>query len=121
MLNKASWLILGVLVVVFGLAVPAQAQQEVRVPSDPGARYWVLDVAKVDGDLATITTKRQGKSGTSFARRLVDCHRYVFKYIGDADTLEEMNQQNLQSDWGALVNGSISDYFSRYACNATGQ
>ena len=93
------------------------AGAQIDVPSDPRASYFLLDLSrKSPANLVTITTKRIGPSGISFARRLVNCRNMTFRYTGDADTLEELRRQNLKGPMGPLVDGSISDVISRYAC-----
>jgi hypothetical protein len=93
------------------------AATPLSVPSDPKAQYTVIAVDRVPNNGAVyITTKRVGKSGTSYARRLVNCSKQTFRYVGDADTLKDMKLQDLKGDMGALVNGSISWYASQYAC-----
>jgi len=87
------------------------------VPSDPAANYFVLSIEKaVNKNEVYITTKRTGVSGTSFAKRLVNCQNQTYRYVGDADTLEEIQTQNLKSEMGGLIDGSISWYVSQYAC-----
>ncbi len=98
------------------LSLPMEPRP-LSVPSDPGATYWVLSVEKAsNNDEVYITTQRKGKSGVSFAKRLVNCNYQTFRYVGDADTFEELQRQNLKGKMGALVQGSISWYASQYAC-----
>lgn len=93
------------------------AATPLSVPSDPSARYTVLAVDRAPvKDEVYITTQREGKSGTSFARRLVNCSKQTFRYTGDADTIQEMKSQNLPGNMGRLTNGSISWYVSQHAC-----
>jgi hypothetical protein len=65
------------------------AAQPIPVPSDPRARYEAVSVDKRRDGLVEIITRRQGPSGTSFARREVDCRQRLFRYIGEGDTLEQ--------------------------------
>ncbi len=105
------------------LSAPALAADLVRVhvPTDPNARYTVVEVRKLGAGKAEITTKRDGPSGTSYARRLVDCPSKRFRYLGEGDTLEEMESSRPSPNMALLVAGSISYHVSRYACRAVGQ
>ena len=97
--------------------VAAAASTKLSVPTDPNARYVVLAVEKAPNkEEVYITTQRDGKSGTSYAKRLVNCTQQTFRYVGDADTLTELKSQNLKGKMGELVEGSISWYASQYAC-----
>lgn len=91
-----------------------------NVPTDPKARYWVLEVDKAGTGQAHIVTKRVGPSGTSFARRRVDCQQGRFQYVGEGDTLAELENAHRPSPLIKLVEGSISYYVSRFACRAIG-
>ena len=101
---------------------PALAADPARihVPTDPKAEYTVVGLKNVGGGTAEITTRRDGPSGTSYAKRLVDCGRMRFKYLGEGDTLEELNRSKPSPNMGPLVTGSISYHLSTYACRAIG-
>jgi len=92
------------------------------VPADARAKYVVVGEVVVNTEgYATITTERQGPSGTSYTIREVDCSRMLARYTADADTLEEASSQNFDSKFGPLVAGSSTDTAARYACNIVGK
>lgn len=97
-------------------ALPAFSQDIVSVPSDARAKYKVLDLHKVRPGLVSITTQRDGPSGTSFAKREVDCRAKRFRYVGEGDTLEEMQRARPNGNFSKLVSGSISQVISSHAC-----
>ena len=87
------------------------------VPSDANARYAMLKVEPGEGGNIVATTRREGKSGTSFARREIDCGTPSFRYIGEGDTLEEAQQPAPNpGEMAPLVEGSISDVTVKVAC-----
>ena len=91
--------------------------KRIAVPSDPRAKYFLIDKTPVSKTgIVIITTSRQGPSGKSFARRRVNCYNNTFKYIGDGDTWEEMLASKPSPRMGKLVRGSISYYISNFAC-----
>jgi hypothetical protein len=102
---------------------PALAANPARidVPTDLKAKYTVVDVKRVGGGKAEITTRRDGPSGTSYAKRLVDCGSMRFKYLGEGDTMEELSRSKPSPNMGPLVTGSISYHVSMYACRTIGQ
>jgi hypothetical protein len=105
--------------IIFGLLCTTAVAFEpvvVDVPSDPKAKYTILDIQLNNGNKLSIVSKRNGHSRESFARRLVNCADNTFRYTGDADTLDELNSQNLSGSMGPLVDGSISDVISKFAC-----
>lgn len=91
--------------------------QAIAVPSDPRARYELVSKIRRDDGLVEITTRRQGPSGTSFARREVDCRRRLFRYLGEGDALKEARRlAPSPGRMSPLVDGSISDHIVRFAC-----
>ncbi|MGB4106633.1 MAG: hypothetical protein WBK55_02425 [Alphaproteobacteria bacterium] len=91
--------------------------ESILVPSDSKASYEALSVKKLDNNQVKIVTKRIGSSGESYSKRLVDCNSMTFKYLGDGDTLDEMEASKPSPNMSELVSGSISDVVSRYACS----
>ena len=97
----------------------------ISVPSDSSAKYVEIQ-NKRSGDLAILQTIRQGRSGTSFSTRLINCKTSSFKYLVDIDGKENMklfmdknniamqslNENNMKS----LTHGSISYYMYKHAC-----
>jgi hypothetical protein len=111
-------LVIGAQVILLAATCVAHSFEAVsiRVPSDPGAKYQILGLKRISGSIVEVTSQREGPSGTSFARREVDCVANKFRYTGDADSMEEMSTQNLGGPMGGLVSGSISDVISKFAC-----
>lgn len=94
----------------------AALAQAISVPSD-SAKYQLLELSiRVDGTVE-ITTKRQGKSGVSYSKRLVDCSNGTAKYLGDGDSLEKMKGSKEDAEMWPLVDGSISSHIAAYACS----
>lgn len=87
----------------------------VSVPTDSRASYVVLDKSR-NGDMATVTTKREGPSGTSYSKRLYDCKAWTVKYLGDGDTLEQMNSSAPDPNMAPIVDKSIAYYIGQNAC-----
>lgn len=88
------------------------------VPSDARARYFLLNVEPGSGGNIVATTRREGPSGITYARREIDCNAQTFRYIGEGDTLEQAKQPAPNpGDMGPLVDGSISDVSVKFACS----
>jgi hypothetical protein len=94
----------------------------VWVPSDPGASYAMVDLAHSGDGLIDVSTRRIGKSGTSFAKRRTNCRTWWFRYmVSDADTYAELiAARDSASDLGPLVEGSISTNVADQACREAG-
>lgn len=106
----------GLIVLALGSASVAAAEKPLAVPTDPRAKYTVVDIKMgADGNIE-IVTHRIGPSGESYSKRLVNCRINKFKYLGDGDTIAEMNASKPSPNMSPLVEGSISDYVVKYAC-----
>jgi len=64
--------------------------KKLHVPSDPNADYFLLEALPLGNNLSVVT-RRIGPSGESFSKREIDCKTTKFRYLGDGDTIEQMN------------------------------
>ncbi len=105
----------------FTITIIASAKAEkISVPSDPSASYTLLEFEVKQNMIAHITTQRDGRSGRSFSKREVDCGAYQFRYLGDGDTMAQMNASRPDPQLSPLVRGSISEVISSYVCRKAG-
>lgn len=105
------------------LAEGTKMSVPLAVPSDPRARYTLMEFEQVADRVILVTTMREGPSGASYSARVIDCGRMRFKYVAEGETLAEVtanretNRARVSTDGlGPLVRGSISDYLTRQAC-----
>jgi hypothetical protein len=98
--------------------VRAQTEGEViPVSSDARATYHLLDWSQLPNGNREALTSREGPSGTSFARREIDCDRMMFRYLGEGDTRAEAEADAPNpGNMAELVPGSISTEVSEYVC-----
>ena len=85
------------------------------IPTDSKAKYTIIDKT-LNGSMATITTMREGPSGTSYSQRLYDCTSWTVKYLGDGDTLEQMKTSKPDEGMSPIVDNSIAYYIGQQAC-----
>lgn len=85
------------------------------IPTDSKAKYTIID-KNLNGSMATITTMREGPSGTSYSQRLYDCTSWTVKYLGDGDTLEQMKASKPDEGMSPIVDNSIAYYIGQKAC-----
>lgn len=94
----------------------AQTGTPISVPSDPKARYWMVEGKRTSPTTVEVMTRREGPSGTSYALRQVDCANSRFRYLGEGDTLAEAKVRKTSDPMGPLTPQSISTYVSNFAC-----
>ena len=89
----------------------------IPVESDPRATYQLLSWSEMPNGHREALTRRNGSSGTSYARREIDCAGKRFRYLGEGDTRQEAEakMQN-PGEMGELVPGSISSEVSEFVC-----
>jgi len=109
-------LIFGVLAIVSVTAAASNPPYKLHVPSDPNATFTVLEIGS-KGNLATIMTKREGKSGTTYSQRAYDCSARKVMYLGSGETLGEMRSSKPDDHLSPIVDSSIADYVGNEACN----
>lgn len=85
------------------------------ITTDLKAKYTIID-KNLNGSMATITTMREGPSGTSYSQRLYDCTSWTVKYLGDGDTLEQMKASKPDEGMSPIVDNSIAYYIGQQAC-----
>ena len=88
----------------------------VNVPSDPGVNYAIV-VKDYGRGTKSVVTKRDGKSGTSYSIREVNCNSETSRYMGEGDTLEEaISNLDDTKSMSLVTSGSISYYILKAAC-----
>lgn len=90
------------------------------VQADPGVEYVIFDVIKRPDGLVEIISRRWGSSGVSYAKRLVNCRNWTFKYLSEGDTIAELAVPKPDEDMSQLTPGSSSTVVSYYGCNSVG-
>lgn len=110
-------LILAALAASFGASAQVAIGQPYKISSDPTGTYFNLEIDG-SGSMRTIVTRREGKSGTSFSKREVDCASRRFRYLGTGDTLAEMKTRKPDPNMGPLTHESISSFVADQACAA---
>lgn len=99
-------------------AVPSEEGVLIPVTSDPaGATYYLLDWSEQPDGNRVALTRREGRSGTSFARREINCEARTFRYLGEGETRTEAEADSPnRGDMAELVPGSISSEVADYVC-----
>jgi hypothetical protein len=91
-----------------------------NVTADPGVEYVVFDVQKRPDGLIEVLSRRRGSSGTSYARRLVDCQNWKFMYLAEGDTVAELSVLHPDARMAELTAGSSSTAVSYNGCKLAG-
>jgi len=101
---------------------PSTEGESILVPSDPGATYLLLRWSRLPNGNLEAVTRRDGRSGTSFARREIDCDAMTFRYLGEGDTLEQaLADSPNPGQMSELTSQSISTYVSEFVCRKAGR
>ena len=101
----------------------AVAGQPFAVPTDLGAKYRALEVARTPGG-RSIISRREGPSGISFTRRECTCPVARYRILGDGDDLLAAMRDRAPEGWAELVIdraaglGSVSYHVCDHACRA---
>jgi hypothetical protein len=94
----------------------------ISVPSDPGATYRLISRSRLRNGNLEAVTRRDGRSGTSFTRREIDCGAMTFRYLGEGDTLAQALADGPNpGEMAELTTESISTYVSEFVCRKAGR
>jgi hypothetical protein len=91
--------------------------EPIPVESDSRATYQLVSWSELPNGHREALTRRDGSSGTSYARREIDCARKRFRYLGEGDTRQEAEAKTQDlGKMAELVPGSISSEVSEFVC-----
>lgn len=91
---------------------------EISVPTDARAEYHLISKAERTDGFLEVVTRRDGPSGRSYSRRIIDCDAMTFAYAGEGDSWAEFSSASKTPDKQAVLTpGSISTYVSVFACS----
>ena len=89
-----------------------------KVASDSRARYFLLGVVPGKRGNIIATTRREGPSGITFARREINCSAQTYRYLGEGDNVKQTYRPNYSvGEMSDLDDGSISDVVVKFACS----
>ena len=94
----------------------SQLSEPFEVSSDPGVDYNLISWKKLSNGNVEATTERRGPSGTSYARREIDCAARMFRYLGEGSTLQEAQEDRSDPDMSPLTDQSISSIAAAFIC-----
>ena len=96
---------------------PTKEGFAISAPSDPGASYRILKISKRPNGNLEVVSRRDGPSGTSFARREINCGRNTYRYLGEGDTRDEASEDSPnRGSMSALTGTSASSDVANAAC-----
>ena len=100
-----------------GSPSPVADAGRIHVPWHKSTRLTALEVTPVGPGTVDVLTRRDGKSGTSYVLRRIDCAAREFQYLGEGTT-EQQAKEGRASDprKSRLTEGSISFHVAAYAC-----
>lgn len=84
---------------------------KLNVPSDPKADYYLLELLPMGNNLS-IVNRREGPSGQSFSKREINCRTTEFRYLGDGNTIKEMNSPYNVKSMRKAIKGNINSNIS---------
>jgi hypothetical protein len=122
LLALAAGPVLGALVflaVTSGIPTPAANPEAstIYVPWHKSTRLTALELKSVGPDTVDVLTRRDGKSGTTYVLRRIDCKAREFQYLGEGTTEAQAREGHAaDTKKTRLPEGSISFYVAAHAC-----
>ena len=107
------------LAVTSGIPTPSANPEasRIHVPWHKSTRLMALELKSVGPNTVDVLTRRDGKSGTTYVLRRIDCAAREFQYLGEGTT-EQQAREGHAADTrkNRVAEGSISFYVAAYAC-----
>ncbi|MDH2023607.1 hypothetical protein N5J29_12660 [Stenotrophomonas sp. GD03680] len=92
------------------------AGMEFRIPSDPKARWGLIDVTQRNFPVSYIFTHRVGPSGTTYSMREYDCDSNMVRYLATGQNIDEMRTSKQDDRMSEIHPRSIAYYLGKLAC-----
>jgi hypothetical protein len=91
--------------------------ERIPVPWHTSTRLVALDLKQTGPHTVEILTRRDGKTGTTYTRRVIDCAERTFRYLGEG-TSEAMARagHGAEREMSPLREGTIPFQVAAYAC-----
>lgn len=128
--QRATWicsLAAGVAVFTVTLTSDRAGSQAFRIPSDPAARYRILDISEIEGGAIETQTIRQLDAEASYAAHRIDCRTLESRTLaagGRPTDLRARDAQSANGDEDALsptIRNSASWWITQRACEKAGR
>lgn len=94
----------------------SESPEPFEVSSDPGVNYRLISWKKLPNGNIEAITERRGASGTTYARREIDCQANMFRYLGEGSTLREAQEDRSDPGMSPLTDQSISSIAAAFIC-----
>jgi hypothetical protein len=93
------------------------AEDTLAVPSDPTAKYIVLERHRYPG-AAMLLIRREGPSGTTYFQRYYRCQDRTVTFYGDGDSLQALRRSRYGASGVLVAEGTIGHDLLTAACGA---
>jgi hypothetical protein len=103
-----------------GPSLRPDTSEPIPVPADPGARHRLVQWSRLSNGHVEAVTRRDGRAGTSFARREIDCEAMTFRRLGEGATLADAladapNPGFMTEAAGGTISADIAPFVCRRA------
>ncbi|MFT3808819.1 MAG: hypothetical protein QM698_02775 [Micropepsaceae bacterium] len=96
-----------------------KAEHMIDIPSE-GSKYYIMEMKDAGKGRAHVLNRDEGKTGTFFHLREIDCKGKKFRYLGTGRTVEEARDTSKAGVFGPVVEGKSSGEIAKYACEELG-
>lgn len=98
-----------------GVPAALAAEIPIDIKTDVKGQYFIIEQGGSQNN-PTLTVKRTWGKGSHYIKRVFDCKAHTVKYLGEGESLDEMNKPLPGQKMTPIVAGSIPDQLARHAC-----
>jgi hypothetical protein len=87
----------------------------IEIKTDLEGQYYLVEKGGT-ADKPTLVVKRAGPGFNHYIKREIDCAAHTLRYLGEGESLEEMNNPLPVETAVPIEAGSIADQLARLVC-----
>jgi len=99
----------------FGVLSAAADDTPINIQTDIEGQYFLVEEGG-SFSMPTLVVKRVAPDTTHYIKREFDCDARTVRYLGEGESLEEMQASQPDSEASPIVKGSIPDQLIRRVC-----
>jgi hypothetical protein len=92
------------------------AEYPIEINTDIKGKYYIVEKTGTSNNPVLVTKQVRPNATTHYIKRWFDCKNQTVRYLGEGDTLEELNKAAPEPDSTAIEEGSIPDQLAKHVC-----
>lgn len=92
------------------------AEYPIDLKTDVKGKFYVVEKSGTAENPVVVTRQVRPNQTTHFIKRWFDCKNWTVRYLGEGETLAELQNAQPEPDSTAIAEGSIPEQLARHVC-----